>query len=43
VEWRVAQPGVLAGADAVFDAGVAAVAQLEVGELVVGPAGWGVG
>ena len=37
VERQVAQPGVLGRADAVLDAGVAAVAQFEVGELAVGP------
>jgi hypothetical protein len=39
VEGQVAQAGVFGGADAVLDAGVAAVAQFEVSEL---PA-WGVG
>jgi hypothetical protein len=33
VQWQVAQPGVLGRADAVFDAGAAAVPQFQVGEL----------
>ena len=33
VEWQVAQAGVFGGADAVFDASVAAMPKLEVGEL----------
>ena len=37
VERQVAQPGVLRRADAVLDPGVAAVPQLEVGELAVRP------
>ena len=41
--WQVAQAAVLAGKDAVFDAGVAAVAQFQVGQLAPGPAGGGVG
>ena len=42
-EREVAQPGVLPIADAVLDAGVAAVSQFQVGELVGGSAGGGVG
>jgi len=43
MEGQVAQPGVLRRADAVLDAGVAAVAQFEVGELGGGAAAGGVG
>ena len=39
VEGQVAHPGVLRRPDAVLDAGVAAVAQFQVGELAAGPAG----
>ena len=41
VQGQVGQPGVLRGADAVLGAGLAAVAQTEVGELAAGPAGAG--
>jgi len=43
VEREVSKPGVLTISDAVFDPGVAAVAQFEVGELAGGSAGGGVG
>jgi hypothetical protein len=43
VQGQVGQSGVLRASDAVLGAGSAAVAQFEVGELAVRPAGWGVG
>jgi len=40
---EVGKPGVLPIADAVLDAGVAAVSQFQIGQLVGGSAGGGVG